>query len=65
MALDKEKMSKLLQVLQKKGNSVQGSTEAVEAGGLKKKMKKRKKKKKHDFKDEDISLPANVGGAGY
>ena len=56
-------MSKVLQVLQKKGNNVQGSGEAVEVSGLKDKMKKRKKKKKHDFKDEDIAIPANTAGS--
>jgi len=60
MAINKEKMSKLLQVLQKKGNNVQGSSEAVETNGLKKKLKK---KKKHKFKDEDISMPANTSGS--
>lgn len=56
-------MSKVLQVLQKKGNNVQGSSEAVEVSGLKDKMKKRKKKKKDDFKDEDIAVPANTSGS--
>ena len=56
-------MSKVLQVLQKKGNNVQGSSEAIETNGLKEKLKKRKKKKKDDFKDEDIALPANTHGS--
>jgi len=63
MSSKKENMSKVLQVLQKKGNNVQGSSEAVETSGLKEKLKKRKKKKKHDFKDEDIALPANTSGS--
>ena len=58
-------MSKVLQVLQKKGNNVQGSSEAVEVSGLKDKMKKRRKAKKKDddFKDEDVSVPANTAGS--
>lgn len=64
MSSKKENMSKVLQVLQKKGNNVQGSSEAVEVNGLKDKMKKRKKKKKDDdFKDEDVSVPANTAGS--
>jgi UDP-N-acetylmuramate-alanine ligase len=58
MAINKEKMSKLLQVLQKKGNNVQGSDEAVETNGLKKKLKKKKKKD-----DEEIAIPAMTHGS--
>lgn len=63
MAIDKENMSKLLQVLQKKGNTVQGSTDSGEipASDLKSKMKRRKAKK---TKDEKLSKPTNVTG-GY
>jgi len=63
MSSKKENMSKVLQVIQKKGNNVQGSSEAVETSGLKDKLKKRKKKKKDDFKDEEISVPANTAGS--
>jgi len=64
MSSKKENMSKVLQVIQKKGNNVQGSDEAVETSGLKDKLKKRKKKKKKDdFKDEEISVPANTAGS--
>ena len=62
MSSKKENMSKLLQVLQNKGNNVQGSEEAVETSSLKSKLKKRKKKKK-DNMDEKPSIPANTSGS--
>lgn len=58
MPINKEKMSKLLQTLQKKGVTPQLSEESVEMNGLKKKMKRKKKKKDDKFDDDPITLPA-------
>ncbi len=79
MALDKEKMAKVLQTIQSRGVDPQMSEDAVEIIGpegkrdLKTKIKRRRKKTKApgikneiDFpedEDEEVSLPSNVTGS--
>jgi len=79
MALDKEKMAKVLQTIQARGVNPQVSEDTVEVIGpegkrdLKTKMKRRRKKIKGpgikneiDFpedEDEELDLPSNVTGS--
>lgn len=60
MPINKEKMSKLLQTLQKKGVTPQLSEESVEMNGLKNKIKRKKKKKDDDFGPDDPLIPPSM-----
>lgn len=61
--MDREKLSKILQVNYAKGVTPQTSEDTGESK-LRKKLK-RKKRKKDKFEDDPLTPPTQTGGASY